>query len=196
LSVAISIFWGILLLFFLSKKALINKLQLQLFFPSWRFFEKVGPISQFYYRISNDGENFGEWQIYQSQILRARSLKELFINPEENYYLFVRANIDKFVLDINELDLPMSLMKERIRGLVSYQILVNLTQTLVIKIPENSSLKMRMSNFDTRDEDNVNIAATINRYFQFKLGVAWLNKTPIAFEDVFISDIHEVKSAY
>lgn len=196
LSVAISIFWGILFLYSLSKKDLLNRLHLQLFFPSWRFFEKVGPISQFYYRTSNDGENFGDWQIYQSQILRARSLREFVFNPEENYYLFVRSSIDKFMLDIDELNLPMSLMKDRIRSLVSYQILVNLTQSLVIKTPENSSLSLKEGNSDISGFDNINPANYLTLYFQFKLGVAWLNQTPITCDDVFISDIHEAKNAF
>lgn len=179
---------ALLVLYALSKKKFITKLQLHLFFPSWRFFEKTGPISQFYYRSSTEDSNFGDWETYDNQKLKLRTIKDLFYNPEENYYLATRSVIDKMIMDIEEINLPLDSLQNEIRGLVSYQLVVNLANTLVVK-NLNSSLTDGL--VVCRPKLISNDVVRPELYFQFKVAVAWLDKTPIIFEDVFISDVHK-----
>jgi hypothetical protein len=158
----------------MGKPNLVSKLYLHLFFPSWRFFERTGPISHLYFRTSINGSDFDDWKPYQSQVGRLRSLTKLFYNPGENYYLATRSAIDRLIIQIDEIQAHGNYLKESIRSLDSYHLVVAIANSLTINDQQPSQ-------------------SPTKRYFQFKLGVAWLDKTPILFEDIFLSDIHEVK---
>jgi hypothetical protein len=166
--------------FFFSRcTGLSKKLQLHLFFPSWKFFETEGPTLDFCFRTSVDAITFDEWEQNKPQLQKLRPFKAFFFNPDENYYLATCSLVEKLIIEINEIELNVSVVENEIRKLVTYHLVAGLANSMVI-----SKYKNHNNNTDKAP-----------KYFQFKVRTLDFNKIETESEgstDIFISDIHEL----
>jgi hypothetical protein len=93
------------------------------FFPSWRFFDDVGPELRLEVRYGISHEALSEWQNSLPPI--RRSLGNLILNPRGNYLHACHNLINHLSADINESD-PQHL--ERLTEKASYKITCNLVR--------------------------------------------------------------------
>ncbi len=92
---------------------------LRVLLPSWRFFD--GPIQapELFFRIIDDSELPNSWEVCISKP-PARTLRKLFVNTMDQYYLAAHSLIEYFKNDLDEgVDSRTSLML--IENLVRYE---------------------------------------------------------------------------
>lgn len=90
-------------------------------FPSWRFFDEVGPQLGLQVRYGPTAGNFGEWTNCIQPI--SRSSKNIFINPQGNYLHACHNHLSHLSSEIAECDSP-----ELLTNRTAYIITRNLVQ--------------------------------------------------------------------
>lgn len=161
-------YFGILIIFSLLKVTYLKSRTVYLlraFFPSWKFFDDIGEVPVLFYRVSEDGRDFGGWKICLEK--SKRSLGSLFLNPQGNFLLACESHLQHLLTDLEENSNGGSV---RIENSVSYQ----LTKKLVrFQIMKRGLVGERF-------------------WYQFKLSVMFPGEQDPRFEEVLLSPVFEV----
>ena len=98
---------------------------LQLFIPTWKFFDQLGTVSKLYYRdLSPDGAMI--WlPVFEKP---TRNFLNLFYNPEGNLYLACVALVDRLVIDVGSKE---PLPAEYVEKLESYLLVQNMVRVFL-----------------------------------------------------------------
>ncbi len=70
------------------------------FFPSWKFFEDYGDVPSLFYRLSSNGDKFGDWVPCLTQ--PKRRLSSLLVNPEGNFYLACSSLLQQVMSELDD----------------------------------------------------------------------------------------------
>lgn len=128
---AFAFFIGLIILLSYSKPRLLQRRFFSLFrvlFPSWRFFEDVGPVSRLYYRYQLSNGKLSDWM--ETPKFPQKKWHNLFFNPEGNLFLASHSLIDQAISDVNERS-PND--KSDFSETVSYRLLRNLVEVDMIQ---------------------------------------------------------------
>ncbi len=90
------------------------------FFPSWRFFDGVVSSPELYYRVSQNGESFGDWILCIPKT-KKRSFKNLFVNSRESF-LFASHALLEYLKDDLEGEVDPTTSLELVQNLVRFRI--------------------------------------------------------------------------
>jgi len=93
---------------------------LRVLLPSWKFFDGASDAPELYYRVVEDASILGEWKICIPKT-KARALKNLFINSEENFHFASHALVEYLKNDLDE-DANAQTSLALVKNLVQYQI--------------------------------------------------------------------------
>lgn len=101
---------------------------LRALFPSWKFFEDICDLPVLYYRISYQGQEFGEWQACFDKLKRQPI--SILYNPEGNFQLACNGLLQQLESDIEELDPAKS---DEFAMSVSYQLTKQMVLFYIVK---------------------------------------------------------------
>ena len=87
--------------------------------PSWKFFDGTVDAPVLWYRLSDDGVQFGDW-ILSVPKAGKRSWNKLFLNSHENYLFAAHALLEYLKNDLNDQADP-SVSLELVKNLVEFQ---------------------------------------------------------------------------
>lgn len=136
------------------------------FFPSWKFFEDVGPVPRLFYKVTMQGQASTDWLPCWHQ--QQRKISHLFLNAETNYLLTCGSLLNQLVTELEEID---DAQLDSFTQSVSYQ----LTQRLVQEHIEQQHHNYKVTQY------------------QFKVSAQLpLN---LEFQDIFISPEYEAPHA-
>jgi len=105
---------------------------LRILFPSWKFFDRIGPVATLFYQLS--GSDSTKWVACLSP--PKRSFLHLLLNSTGNIYLAQQGLVDRLVMDINKMS-NAETGADKITHTTSYQMILR----LVINTIKQSGLK-------------------------------------------------------
>jgi hypothetical protein len=98
---------------------------LRSFFPSWKFFDDIGPELSLEIRL----DSHEEWKNCLPPI--SRSIRSLFLNPESNYLHACHNLLNHLSVDISELDTEDP---KKVAALTTYKVVKNLARFQIKKL--------------------------------------------------------------
>ncbi len=96
---------------------------LNILFPSWKFFDRAGPVATLSYQIINSDES--KWiPCFTSE---KRTFLHLVLNPKGNIYLSKQGLVDNLVTEINSMSNEAA-GADAVTNTKSYRLIVRLIQ--------------------------------------------------------------------
>lgn len=136
---------------------------LRIFFPSWRFFEDLHPVTLLTFRwVGEEGTPAGDF--LECFVETEFSPFRIFLSANSNLQLAQRSLVDQFVTDVAET------AEENVENLISYSLMVRLVQ------------------FQIRQLGLVEEAP----FFQFRVSSALPGSEKSQQEELFLSSTHPV----
>jgi hypothetical protein len=92
---------------------------LRVLIPSWRFFDEAGTVPTLWYRLTSDGNTWGDWLPCPGPTPK-RSWMQLILNPTQSYRLACHSLVARFADDL-ESGSDSAVSRELIENLVASQ---------------------------------------------------------------------------
>ncbi|MCB0348432.1 MAG: hypothetical protein KDD37_06325 [Bdellovibrionales bacterium] len=116
-------------------------------FPSWKFFDQVGPVAKLYYQTEPLTEN--NWTPCLNTA--KRNLFNIFLNPKGNAYLATQGLVDNLVTKLNSIE-----NLDDIVLTTEYKLVVNVVRQITRQTrPQSKSFRFKINvttpqeNYDT-----------------------------------------------
>lgn len=122
-------------------------------FPSWRFFEELGPLPRLHFRIRDTGGAFGSW--ISSRRAVPRGVGALLLHAEGNLELACNTLVEQLVADLGDHEVGEA---AGLSETVSYQLTRNLVEFRIREgSPERTSCEFQFK--VTSDSEDLLISA-------------------------------------